>query len=141
MENNVPQHLVNDRNVERVLKGAMSQAVYETVYGHYIPHEYKRRRGQGGLGDTRLMQITDAILKDGKFHIIFQNLAKGNDTLNGEYLAETIENGIKENWEKTGVWSEPRPFIQDTYRKILENPQPLMDAVKKAFVKCGFKVK
>ena len=141
IKNNVPNIIMRDRNLERVLKGTMHQSIYDVVYGHYVPHEYKRRRNNGGLGDARLMQITEAILDGNKFKIIFENLAQGNDSLSGQYLTDTIVEGIEDNWNKTGVWSEPRDFISETMSKIQADPKPLIEAVKKAFIKAGFKIK
>ena len=138
--NNVPDIIMRDRNVERVLKGTMQQSVYDVVYSHYIPHEYKRRGNNGGLRDTRTMEITEAIVKNGKFQMIFENLAEGNDTLQGQYLTDTIEEGIKSNWNKQGVWSEPRPFVKETMDRIIADPSHLINAVKKAFIKAGFKI-
>ena len=139
--NNVPDIIMRDRNVERVLKGTMQQSVYDVVYGHYIPHQYKRRGNNGGLRDTRTMEITEAIIKNGKFQMIFENLAEGSDTLKGQYLSDTIIEGIEDNWQKKGVWSEPRDFISETMNRILADPSHLINAVKKAFIKAGFKVK
>ena len=139
--NNIPEKIMQSRDVENLLKKEMHQAVYDIVYAFYEPKTYERRADNGGLSDMRTMEITDAIVKGKTFTMIFQNLAEGNDTLDGELLTPTIINGIKDNWEREGVWSEPRDFVYETVNNIIANPKPLIDAVKKAFVKCGFKVK
>lgn len=141
IEANIPNTIMKNGNVERVLRGTMQQAVYDVVYSSYVPHEYQRRRQDGGLGDPRLMKITQAIVNNGKFHIIFENLAQGNDTLKGQYLTDTIEEGIEEFWQKQGEWSKPRPFVQETINRIKADPSHLINAVKKAFIQAGFQVK
>ena len=138
--NNIPEKIMQSRDVENLLKKEMHQAVYDVVYAVYEP-EYERRADNGGLSDMRTMEITDAIVNGKTFTMIFQNLAQGNDTLSGELLTPTIINGIKDNWETQGVWSEPRDFVYETINNIITNPKPLINAVKKAFVKCGFIVK
>ena len=138
--NNIPEKIMQSRDVENILKKEMYQAVYDVVYAVYEP-EYERRADNGGLSDMRTMEITDAIVKGKTFTMIFQNLAQGNDTLSGEYLTDTIEQGLEDNWETKGIWSKPRPFVYETAQAIKANPKPLINAVIKAFLKCGFKVK
>lgn len=147
MEVSFPTILFNDKKFESVLRNTMRQAVQDVVYKSYTPEMYDRREDNNGLSDTRLMQITDAMVTNGNLHIIFQNLAKGNDSLSGQYLAETIENGIRKNWDNPDTTdkqgrkpSVPRPFVQETMNMIKANPQPLVEAVKDAFRKVGFKV-
>ena len=141
IKSHVPENIMQSKDVERLLKKQMYRAVYEVVYREYNPEYYERRGRHGGLADMRTMEITDAIINGNTFTMIFQNLAKGNDTLSGEYLTDTIEEGLEQNWETKGVWSEPRPFVYETAQAIKANPKPLINAVKKAFVKAGFKVK
>lgn len=132
---------MSDGKVENLLKSSMSQAVQEVVYDVYLPEHYKRRGANGGLLDMNTMQITD-VLMDGKaFKMIFENLAKGQDSMKNGFIADTIEEGIADNWQKTGVWSNPRPFVRETMDRIKSNPKPLIEAVKSSFIKCGFKVK
>lgn len=141
LQNIIPKQIISDGRVEKVLQETMQKAVQEVVYDAYVPKSYKRRGSLGGLGDPRLMQITEAITSGNEFMILFENLAKGQDSLDGKYISETIENGIASNWYKEGVWSEPRPFVRDVMNKIMINPTPLIEAVKLAFTKAGFKVR
>ena len=141
LQNIIPKQIISDGRVEKVLQETMQKAVQEVVYDAYVPKSYKRRGSLGGLGDPRLMQITEAMMQGNTFVILFENLAKGNDTLEGKYLSETIENGIKENWSRQGEWSNPRPFVKEVTTRITNNPQPLIEAVKSAFVKVGFRVR
>lgn len=141
IQNNLPKTIIDDRKVEKTLREVMIQSIKEVVYDAYTPSQYKRRGINGGLLDHNLMQITEAMMQGNTFVILFENLAKGNDTLEGKYLSETIENGIKENWSRQGEWSNPRPFVKEVTTRITNNPQPLIDAVKTSFLKVGFRVR
>ena len=141
LKDTIPNQIMSDGKVEDILKNSMRQAVQEVVYDAYLPEQYKRRGINGGLLDMNVMQITDVLMDGKNFKMIFENLAQGNDTLRGQYLTDTIEQGLEDNWQKTGVWSNPRPFVATTMDRIKQNPKPLIDAVKKAFIKAGFKVK
>lgn len=141
IKSHIPENILQSRDVENILKKEMRQAVYDVVYSAYEPEVYERRGESGGLADMRTMEITDAIMNGDTFTIIFQNLAEGNDTLDGQYLTDTIEEGIASNWEREGIWSLPRPFVYETAEAIRANPKPLINAVKKAIIKAGFKVK
>lgn len=148
IKNNIPNTLLRDGNIERILKGTMQQSVYDVVYGSYVPQQYKRRRNNGGLADIRAMRITEAILDGNNFKLTFENLTRGNDTIKDRYLVDLIEIGADsykskfgiDAWESEGVWSEERPFVEETINRINANPKFLIDAIKKAFVKIGFRV-
>ena len=141
IKSHVPENIMQGRDVENLLKKEMHQAVYDVVYAFYEPETYERRGNRGGLADMRTMEITDALMKNDTFIMVFQNLSEGNDTLSEQYLTDTIEEGISKNWEKEGEWSQPRPFVYETAEAIRDNPKPLINAIKKACIKCGFKVK
>lgn len=142
IQNTLPQLLINEKGIADVLKKTMNNAVNEVVYKHYLPTQYQRRKNDGGLSDIRLMQFTDAFMQGNEFYMIFENLARGVDTLKGEYISETIENGLEENWAMpNGAWSDKRPFVYQTAQNIMANPSHLIDAIKKAFIKAGFEVR
>lgn len=142
LQNNLPKLIIEDKGIENILKRTMQEAVKDVVYEHYYPTQYKRRGDNGGLSDVRLMQFTDAFLNGTTFTMIFENLAKGRDSLNGEYISETIENGIEDNWyNPNGAWSDSRPFVKETAKNITIEPKYLIEAVKKAFVRAGFEVR
>ena len=139
IKKNIPNQIIKEGKVELALKIAMREAVQKVVYDAYQPQVYSRRGDNGGLLDVDVMRITDAFVSGDAFNIIFQNVATGSDTLSGELLAPTIINGIEENWQRTGVWSQPRDFITDTVNRLL-NSNVLKVAIEDAFRKCGFKV-
>lgn len=142
IEKVIPTRILTDRKVENVLRSNLSKSIINTVYKEYQPKVYERRGKVGGLADESLMQIVDAFVDGGKFKVIFQSIAQGNDTLSGQLLSETIIDGIKDNWNNpNGEWSEPRDFIEDMYSEITANPKPLIKAVKQAFIDTGFKVR
>jgi len=141
LKDTIPNQIMSDGKVEDILRNSMRQAVQEVVYDAYLPEYYKRRGANGGLLDTDAMQITDVLMDGKNFKMIFENLAKGQDSMKNEFIADTIEEGIADNWQKTGVWSNPRPFVRETMNRIKSNPKPLIEAVKSSFINCGFKVK
>lgn len=142
IKDTVPSKILSEKKVENLLRNELRKSIIDVVYNAYEPEKYDRRKSDGGLADPRLMQIVDALVDGDTFKIVFQSIAEGNDTLKGEYLSETIIEGIKENWENpNGEWSEPRDFISAMYANIKSNPKPLIRAVKQAFIKCGFKVR
>lgn len=141
-----------DKGIEKILASTMSQAVYDVVYGKYVPVEYKRRRNDGGLSDVRNMKITKVEVNNGKVRVLFENLTLGQghfspiyehdyDSLRGQFLTDTIEDGLDENWYRTGKWSEARPFVQETIKRIQANPTYLVNAIKNAYKKLGFEVR
>lgn len=150
-ENNAKQ-IFKDKGIEKVLAKEMSKAVQDVVYRHYIPVEYLRRGNDGGLSDVRNMKITKVEVDNGKVRVLFENLTLGQghfspvyehdyDSLRGQFITDTIEDGITENWYRTGKWSEARPFIQITIQRIKANPLPLINAIKSAYRKLGFEIK
>lgn len=143
LQNNLPKVLLAEKEIENVLKKTMREAVAEAVYKKYTPKQYVRRgHSKNGLGDPNVMQFTDAFMEGNNFYMIFENLAKGQDSLKGEYISETIEKGISENWyDPNGAWAQARPFVKETANNININPSHLIDAVKSAFEKAGFEVR
>jgi len=142
----------NDKNIEKVLAVTMSQAVYDVVYSRYVPVEYKRRRNSGGLSDVRNMKITRVEVKNGKVVVLFENLTLGQghftpiyeqsqDSMYGQFITDTIEDGISDNWYRKGKWSESRKFVQETIARIEANPTYLINAIKNAYKKLGFEVR
>ena len=151
LENNANQ-IFKDKGIEKVLAKEMSKAVQDIVYRHYIPVEYLRRGNDGGLSDVRNMKITKVEVDNGKVRVLFENLTLGQghfspiyehdyDSLKGDFITDTIEDGISENWYRTGKWSEARPFVKTTIERIQANPLPLVNAIKSAYRKLGFEVR
>ncbi|WP_341323362.1 hypothetical protein NSQ62_07780 [Solibacillus sp. FSL H8-0523] len=138
-----PEILGRSRQVESVIIMAMSQAVYDVVYGAFETEEYVRREHDGGLSDIQNMGITDfGINENGEAYVIFENLTEGQDTLKNKLITDTIVDGIKNNWKtRPGPWTEERDFIGEAARAIRENPTELLDAFKNALVENGFIIK
>ncbi|MFJ3388761.1 hypothetical protein [Lysinibacillus sp. NPDC086135] len=149
---NIINTVFKDKGIENVLARTMSQAVYDVVYGRYIPVEYKRRRNNGGLSDVRNMKITKVEVNNGKVQVLFENLTLGQahfspiyeqpvDSMQGHFITDMINDGINEDWYRTGKWSEARPFIQETISRIEANPSYLIEAIKSSYRKIGFEVR
>lgn len=146
-------HVVfEDDNIRKVLAEAMSIAVQDVVYDVYDPRVYLRRGEKGGLADPDNLQFIKTELNGGVLRVVFENVTKGQthqlpiyehnfDSLHNETISETIEFGYKKNWYETGRWSEARPFMQETVKRLEANPTPLINAIKKAYRDAGFDVK
>lgn len=141
-----------DKKIETVLAKTMSQAVHDVVYRKYIPQEYKRRGNDGGLSDVRNMKITKVEVNNGKVRVLFENLTMGQshytpiyeqpvDSMYGQFITDTIEDGVSDNWYRQGKWSQARPFVQETIARIEANPTYLINAIKDSYRKLGFEVK
>lgn len=140
LEQNAMEILANSMDIERVLAEAMSQAVIDVVYAHYEPEVYERRMDEGGLSDIRNMSVVDFGITNKSAFLIFENLAEGNDNQAGKYITDMIEEGIESMWNNPdGAWSEPRPFVEETIRRLKENPQELVNAIKNEFRARGMK--
>jgi len=144
--------IFRDKNIEKVLAKEMSKSVRDVVYARYTPKQYNRRGDDGGLSDMRNMHITKVEIVNGKVRILFENLTMGQthfspiyehdyDSMRGQFITDTIEDGISENWYRQGVWSNARPYVQKTIERIQANPTPLINAIKSAYRKIGFEVK
>lgn len=152
LRGDIVNKVFGDKKIESVLAKTMSQAVYDVVYRKYIPQEYKRRRNDGGLSDVRNMKITKVEVKNGKVRVLFENLTMGQthytpiyeqpiDSMHGQFITDTIEDGISDNWYRQGKWSHARPFVQETIARIEANPSYLINAIKDSYRKIGFEVK
>lgn len=149
---NIVNTVFKDKGIEKVLAKEMSKAVQDIVYRHYVPVEYLRRGNDGGLSDVRNMKITKVEVDNGKVRVLFENLTLGQghfspiyehdyDSLRGQFITDTIVDGISDNWYRSGKWSESRDFVKKTIESILDNPSYLTDAIKSAYRKAGFTVK
>lgn len=142
LENNVAETLARSMDVERVLSDEMSQAVVDVVYAAYSPTVYDRRMDEGGLSDTRNMEIVDWGVRDGKAFLVFENLTQGNDGQSSVYISDMIEQGIKNMWSNPdGAWSEPRGFVAETQRRLKENPHELIEAIKNGLRQKGMRIR
>jgi|SRR6185312_17364792 len=141
LEKNALQIMSRSGDLERVLANALADMAWQYVYDAYTPEKYNRREDEGGLVDQRNFAITDFKIEDGKALIVFENLTQGNDNLKEVYLSDTIEEGIEANWNKTGEWSESRPYVAKTIEMLKENPDSMIRAIKQGFIEKGFILK
>jgi len=142
LQKNVMEILSRDASIERILSETMSQAVIDVVYGSYAPTQYERRADESGLSDVRNMVISDWGVRDGKVFLIFENLTEGVDSMEGKFIGDMIEYGIKELWNNpAGEWSEPRPFSEETVNRLNADPSELLSALRTALEARGFTVK
>lgn len=143
LEQNLHQVLKGTAAIERILADAMSKTVVDVVYSKYSPKEYERRGLNDGLSDPRNGIVSDVIIEsNGRVRLVFENIAEGSDTLMNSMLVDTIEEGIQENWSNPeGVWSNPRPFMEETANRIKQNPSEVINAIKSGLRGIGMKVR
>lgn len=137
----VQKQLATTDDVRSVVAKTVSEKVESEVYEKYSPEEYKRRGLRDGLADPDNVEITSIQSSGNKIQVILENLTMGDDSMKGEVITDTIEEGIEEDWNNPdGVWSEPRPFME-VANEELKNSGELNDAVKRALRKGGLQVK
>lgn len=142
LEKNV--HLIMNRSaeLERELANVMSQAVVDVVYGHYSPDVYERRGDNDGLSDVRNMSISSVSVENGKIKLIFENLTEGADSQYGVFITDMIESGDDEMWSNpAGKWADRREFVAETARRLKENPEGMLNAIRSGLISKGFYVK
>lgn len=142
LEQNTAEVLAGSMELERVLADEMSQAVVDVVYAYYEPEEYERRMDEEGLSDTRNMEVTDWGIRDGQPFLIFENLTQGADSQSSVFITDMIEDGDKSMWNNpNGPWSDKREFVAETARRLKENPEGMLDALRKGLQQKGMKLK
>lgn len=138
------QVLKGSMELERVLANTMSQSVIDVVYNAY-PEGEEGRRGERNLGlaDPRNGVVSDVVVEaNGRVRLVFENIAEGQDTLQGDILIDTIEEGIKSKWmNPNGVWSEPRKAMEETANRIKQNPSEVIAAIKSGLRDIGLVVR
>ncbi|MEK4025518.1 hypothetical protein [Sporosarcina sp. FSL W7-1283] len=141
LEKNVHQVVNKSAEIERILVDAMVESVWMNVYDAYEPQQYNRREDEGGLADERNYEVTSVSLVDGRVRMVVENLTQGNDNLSHTFLSDTIEAGIKSNWNNSnGSWAEARPYIAETIKKLKENPEELAGTLRKGLAAKGLKI-
>lgn len=138
----------NSTNLKDVTADTMHDVIMDNVYDAFNPSEYERRGDKGGFSDTNNMVFTDVQASDGKIRLKFENITTGNDSMYGEEISDTIENGIKNNWDNPEVEdeygrinSDPRPYVDDTIDELRYRENELTGALKKDLRNLGFDVK
>lgn len=108
-----------DDTLRQLIGHSVSNSVEQNVYPMHTPQQYKRRGVNGGLADPDNVVRTGIGKANSKIQMIYENITEGVDTLKGEELTDTIEEGIRENWTNpNGAWSEPRPFIEPAIEEL-----------------------
>ena len=139
----VLESIQTNLGLEDIFAETMQEVIQKNVYDVYTPVEYERRGEQGGFLDTRFMHFTNHIAEGSRIVSTFENLAQGQDTMVGKYIAEMIEKGLKEPYNNPdGPWAEPRPFLEDT-AQVLETTKrdEVIGAFKIGLITSGLKVK
>lgn len=154
LERNSP-FIMRNGEIKNALAKIMQKAVHDVVYAHYAPTAYMRLGDKGGLSDPRNMHITKVEVNNGLVRILFENLRASQthydifyegefkeEKLHGNFIVDTIEDGIDANWyDPDGPWSDARPFVKETIKRIHADPSHLINAIKSAYRKAGFIVK
>lgn len=131
----------SDDQLRKIIGQEESKKVESEVYNKYNPVAYKRRGLTDGLADPDNIERTGIASSGNKIQLIYENTTEGADTLKGEELTDTIEEGIKDNWANPdGVWSEPRPFIEPTIDS-LRNDNKLRNGLVSILKRSGLDVK
>lgn len=131
-----------NQGIKEVIADEMSQAVEDIVYTAHEPETYKRRKNNDGLSDVRNVEITYIKPVNEGVYVVIENLTEGNDSLEGQFITDLIEEGGTTGWDDPyGVWTEPRPFVEVTVNRIKANPTRLTDEVKKSLRAIGLNVK
>ena len=142
LQKNIQQVMNKSAELERALAETMSSAVFDVVYKSHEPEQYVRRGDEGGLSDTRNMEIVSVEVVNGGVQLVFENLTEGVDNLKGKFITDTIVEGIKENWNYAGSpYSDPRDFVAETAKRLRDNPTELAQALRNGLISKGFIVK
>lgn len=145
LEKSVAEIVEDSMQLESYLAEKMRDSILAHVYAAYPdPPTYERRGDDGGLSDTRNMEITNISVTDGEIRLLFENLTEGNDNLEGEYISGLIEfgNGFDgKHWDNpSGTYARPRPFVAKMMEEIIANPGTLIRLLKSELFNAGFKV-
>lgn len=142
LQNTVANTVYENPRIKNVVAKEMSQAVVDVVYSAHEPEQYDRRMDEGGLSDERNVEITEVFPAFGSVYVKVENLTEGNDSMEGKFITDTIEKGYEVNWNNpNGVWSEPRPFIEETVERLQSNKGELKEAFKATLKDIGLDVK
>lgn len=122
--------LVTTDDVRSEVARVESKAVEEYVYAKYTPEQYRRRGLNGGLSDPDNLELTEDGNNGKTIRLAFENTTMGNDSMEGEYIADGIETGEGMDWEKEGEWSNPRPFLNHATEMLKSNDNLRQSVIK-----------
>jgi len=128
--------------LQQVIGNKVSSKAKTEVYDkHPNPVSYRRRGVNGGLADPDNVERTSLQTNGTHIQAIYENTAEGVDTLKGQELTDTIEEGISGNWSNPdGVWAEPRPFIEPAVEE-LQSESELRSSLVTMLRQSGYSVK
>lgn len=127
--------------LREVIGDKVSSKVKSEVYDKHNPSHYKRRGIDDGLADPDNVERTSLQTNGTHIQAIYENTTEGVDTLIGQELTQTIEEGIKGNWSNpNGEWAEPRPFIEPAVEE-LKSESELRSTLVKMLRQSGYSVK
>lgn len=115
----------------------MKEKIQTEVYGAYIPTQYVRREGNGGLLDEKNIKYT---LKQ-PHNLIVENVAHDNGyTGTNRYISNVVETGKGYTWENSKIYksSLPRPFHKPAEEELVLSgraEKALIKGVKKRGIK------
>jgi hypothetical protein len=144
------QEVLNDTlkdDVYKEVKTTLQKNIQETVYDSYSPKEYQRRGYNDGLIADE--NIVGELEKDGVLAV--KDIADSNDSIFGTpytasgttTFAGWVEYGQVSDAFGNGVWTEPRPFMENTKEELKSNnviSKALQTGLKKRGVDATTKV-
>ena len=128
-------------NVSEEVKKRMIDAYQKYGYDVYKPRMYQRHYDNGGMTDPNNIEISN--IENG---VKIENITEHDN----RRIAPIWEKG-KEAWkpkhkpdhqvddEPMGIWTKPRPVIQNLYRDLMED-DTIRKEIIKGFKKFGLKV-
>lgn len=143
LKNTIAKTLFRSKEMESIIANAMYDAVLKVVYEPFEPVKYERRENLEGLSDIANMIFTDfGVNAAGDVYVVLENLTEGADNMKGQFITDTIVEGIQANWgNPEGEWSMPRDFVGEAAKRLRTDITPLVTAFKKALEARGFVVK
>lgn len=122
--------LVTTDDVRSEVARVESKAVEEYVYAKYTPEQYRRRGLNGGLSDPDNLELMEDGNNGKTIRLAFENTTMGNDSMEGEYISDDMENGTMD-WENSdGAWNTPRPFLKHATEELKSNDNLRQSVIK-----------
>lgn len=147
--NKLANELFFSSNLQDAMAETMQEVIIKNVYDAYTPDNPNARRGNNeGFADMDNMEFTSVDVSNGAVRLVFENITEGKDSMKGQEMTDSFEQGIKGDWVNPNatdaqgrVVSDARPFIDSTAEQLNKDKGKLVDALKKDLRKLGFEVK
>lgn len=124
------------------IKESIRETTKRMVYERYEPKHYERRRDDGGLLDTRNIELLDAGIKGGVASVSYAQVVKGNfKGVNfSSDLAETINEGYG---DKQQPWNQPSSHLNFLQENLISGYEmgEISDAMKSDLRNLGYEVR